>query len=304
MLAGIAAGLAVATKETAVIVLPGVAGRLRPRVVVARRCARPPSRRPTQRWRQSRARQLRRSARRIASLFYSSFLTHPRGVLEPLRAAATYVERGVDPAEPRAPVALLPRPPRVVVVRRPGVDRGARARPGRRRRGDGVDPARSVDGPHAAFWRRYLTGNAAAHPGDLLRHPLQDALEPAPLLRRDDRRGRHRRRGAGAGDGVPWRPCLAGWRARDRRPATWAGRRGGRRSCTRRTRAIRTSMRRRSRTRSAWRRASAIWPPCTPTATRMLVWWSRRRTSSGRCPGICGRCRMSATGRTRRRCPT
>src|SRR4029453_4201893 len=34
----------------------------------------------------------------IASLFYSSFLTHPGGILEPLRGVATYFERGVDPA--------------------------------------------------------------------------------------------------------------------------------------------------------------------------------------------------------------
>ena len=45
-----------------------------------------------------------------------------------------------------------------------------------------------------AFWRRYLTLQRRRHAGDLLRHPLQDAVEPAALLRRDDRGGRYRRR--------------------------------------------------------------------------------------------------------------
>jgi len=33
----------------------------------------------------------------IALLFYSSFLAHPAGALEPIRAAGTYFERGVGP---------------------------------------------------------------------------------------------------------------------------------------------------------------------------------------------------------------
>ena len=65
------------------------------------------------------------------------------------------------------------------------------------------------------------------------------------------------------------------------------------------TRATRTSTRRRSPTPSAWRRASASWPPCIRTARACRSRSSRRRTSSGRCPGTCARCRTSATGRRR-----
>ena len=35
----------------------------------------------------------------VAVLFYSSFLTDPAGVLGPFRAAGTYIDRGVDPAD-------------------------------------------------------------------------------------------------------------------------------------------------------------------------------------------------------------
>ena len=45
--------------------------------------------------------------------------------------------------EPRTPVALLSRPARVLLIRRPHVERGARPRTGCRRRGDLVGPARS-----------------------------------------------------------------------------------------------------------------------------------------------------------------
>ena len=44
-------------------------------------------------------RQAWRRQRSIAALFYSSFLADPGGVLEPFRAAGTYLDRGVDPAD-------------------------------------------------------------------------------------------------------------------------------------------------------------------------------------------------------------
>ena len=91
-LAGVAAGLAVATKETAAIVLPAAVaacaiawwslGARRPpaaplgRAVVVGLAA----------------------AAATAALFYSSFFTVPAGVLDPIAAAGTYVARGVDPA--------------------------------------------------------------------------------------------------------------------------------------------------------------------------------------------------------------
>jgi uncharacterized protein (TIGR03663 family) len=94
-LAGVAGGLAVATKETSVIVLPaalvactiawwwsGQAGLLRPSA--------------HGRW--SRATLVSVAAAAVvAGLFYSSFLAAPGGVLEPFRAAGTYLDRAVDP---------------------------------------------------------------------------------------------------------------------------------------------------------------------------------------------------------------
>jgi uncharacterized protein (TIGR03663 family) len=97
LLAGVAAGLAIATKETAVIMLPAslAAGALawwslgsaRPRIPVAGRHG-------------------RRfvltgvvASATVAALFYSSFFTHPGALLDPLRAAPTYFDRGVDPAD-------------------------------------------------------------------------------------------------------------------------------------------------------------------------------------------------------------
>lgn len=95
-LAGVAAGLAVATKETSVIVLPAalVAGAIswwslgpgRPRNPLA-----------DGRWGGAALVSLAAAAA-VAALFYSSFLAAPGGVLEPFRAAGTYLDRGIDPA--------------------------------------------------------------------------------------------------------------------------------------------------------------------------------------------------------------
>jgi uncharacterized protein (TIGR03663 family) len=88
LVAGVAAGLAIATKETSVIVLPAAVvscaivgtGHLWRRTLVLRvvvGCA---------------------AAMLVASLFYSSFLTNPAGVLQPLLGAGTYFDRGTQPA--------------------------------------------------------------------------------------------------------------------------------------------------------------------------------------------------------------
>lgn len=96
LLAGIAAGLMAATKETTVIVLPamlaacGIAwwslGPDRPAAPGAGR------------WPTAVA-AAAAAAVVVAALFYSSFLADPGGILGPLRAAGTYVDRGVDPTD-------------------------------------------------------------------------------------------------------------------------------------------------------------------------------------------------------------
>jgi uncharacterized protein (TIGR03663 family) len=94
-LAGIAAGLAVATKETAIIVLPAA--------VVA--CgvswwslnrARPESALAGGRWRMPAIVGLA-AAVAVIVLFYSSFFSAPEGILAPFGAAGTYLARGVEP---------------------------------------------------------------------------------------------------------------------------------------------------------------------------------------------------------------
>jgi uncharacterized protein (TIGR03663 family) len=96
VLAGVAAGLAVATKETSVIVLPAalVAGAIaswplahdgRQNPLAAGRWVMP-------------AVVGVASAAAVAALFYSSFLAAPGGILEPFRGALTYLDRGIDPA--------------------------------------------------------------------------------------------------------------------------------------------------------------------------------------------------------------
>jgi hypothetical protein len=94
--AGAAAGLTIATKETWVLVLPCAltACAVAWRSLGAARAAAAPG---LADWR--RASLLGAGvALAIAALFYSSFLAHPGAILDPFRAAPTYVQRGVDPA--------------------------------------------------------------------------------------------------------------------------------------------------------------------------------------------------------------
>ncbi len=93
MLAGLAGGLAVATKETAVIVLPVALVAS----VIARRSLGPAGRglaSPDLRWLAAGA----ALAALVAALFFSSFLTFPGGVLEPFAGIGAYFDRGVAPA--------------------------------------------------------------------------------------------------------------------------------------------------------------------------------------------------------------
>ena len=92
----------------------------------------------------------------IAALFYSSFLAHPAAILDPFRAAPTYVQRGVDPAAHVHPwhyyVGLLAwsssgglwwtEAPVLILALIGGIA--------------GVGPIRIPSRPDATFWRRYL----------------------------------------------------------------------------------------------------------------------------------------------------
>lgn len=96
VLAGVAAGLAMATKETAAIVLPAAVVA----VLLARsvRLQADPVRLKPDTTRMTGLAAGTFSAALVAALFYSAFLTDPAGILGPLRAAGTYVDRGVAPA--------------------------------------------------------------------------------------------------------------------------------------------------------------------------------------------------------------
>jgi len=163
LLAGVAAGLAIATKETAVIMLPASLaacalawrslGSARPRIPLT---GGPLAGGHGRRW------VLAGTAAcvTVAALFYSSFFTHPGAILDPLRAAPTYVDRGVAPADHVHPwhyyLGLLGwsssgglRWTEAVILGLAAIGAlTAWARP---------DPER----PKASFWRRYLTLNAA-----------------------------------------------------------------------------------------------------------------------------------------------
>jgi len=99
------------------------------------------------------------AAAAVAGLFYSSFLAAPGGILEPFRAAGTYLDRGIDPASHThawhyylgllaysASGGLKWSEGLVLVLAIVGA-LAAWRRP---------DPSR----PERTFWARYLTGNA------------------------------------------------------------------------------------------------------------------------------------------------
>jgi uncharacterized protein (TIGR03663 family) len=95
-LAAVAAGLAAATKETSVIVLPAaiLACAIAWRSLGSRR---PSNAMATGRWPVptiiSGA-----AAAAVAAVFYSSFFSSPAGIVEPFRGVTTYLARGIDPA--------------------------------------------------------------------------------------------------------------------------------------------------------------------------------------------------------------
>ncbi|HTE65670.1 MAG TPA: flippase activity-associated protein Agl23, partial [Candidatus Binatia bacterium] len=165
-LAGVAAGLAVATKETWVIVLPAALvacaiswwslGPGRPKAPLA-----------DGRWGRSALVSLSVAAA-VAALFYSSFLAAPSGVLEPFRAAGTYVDRAIDPVDHAHPwhyyLGLLTYSSSgglkwseglvLVLAIVGGVSAWGLPQATSKGRPDRVRPER-------AFWARYLTCNVA-----------------------------------------------------------------------------------------------------------------------------------------------
>jgi uncharacterized protein (TIGR03663 family) len=170
--AGVAAGLAAATKETSVIVLPAallacwIAWSLE-----SGRLVNPLAER------QARTRALAGLAAcaAVAALFYSSFFTNPAGILDPLRAAGTYIDRGVDPTSHVHPwhyyLGLLAYSSSgglrwseglVLALALAGAAGPLRARAPSRAESSGA-PRESRGAPRAKsrdFWSRYLTGYA------------------------------------------------------------------------------------------------------------------------------------------------
>src|SRR6185503_16109380 len=99
--AGIAAGLAIATKETSIIVLPAALAAAAIAWWSTGDTRRHEDRSSEARGAGAFATHLFVavvSAAAIAALFYSSFLTNPAGVLQPLLGASTYLDRGTQPA--------------------------------------------------------------------------------------------------------------------------------------------------------------------------------------------------------------
>jgi uncharacterized protein (TIGR03663 family) len=100
-IAGVAAGLAIATKETAVIVLPSaVAACAIARALSGGGPLAPPDSDNRGGWGSALpaiALTGLLSAIAVAAIFYSSFFANPAGLIEPLRGASTYLDRGIAP---------------------------------------------------------------------------------------------------------------------------------------------------------------------------------------------------------------
>lgn len=155
LLAGLAAGLAIATKETSAIVLPAA---ILAYLLAARMPAGATSVPPAG---STKTRLLvgLLIAAAVAAVFYSSLLANPAGVLEPFRGAGTYVERGIDPADHSHPwhyyVSLLAWSSSggltwseglVLALAAIGVIHALRGS--------------STSAPEATWWARYLAGYA------------------------------------------------------------------------------------------------------------------------------------------------
>ena len=174
--AGVAAGLAAATKETAVIVLPSAMLA----AALAWRVGPSSPRRPFSRaaWHGSALAALLAAAS-VAALFYSSFLSAPSGILEPFRGAGTYLARGVEPANHAHPWHYYLR--LLVYTSSGGV-----------RWSEGLVVALAVVGgamawprnhadPLTAFWTRYLAFDVAIAGGILSAIPYKTPWNLLPF---------------------------------------------------------------------------------------------------------------------------
>lgn len=165
--AGVTAGLAVATKETSIIVLPAALAAC---VIAAwslgseLRAHAPAG----GRWWAAPLVSLA-AAGVVAALFYSSFLAAPDGVLGPFRAALTYLDRGIDPASHAQPwhyyLGLLTYSSSGGLGWSEGLVLalaivGAAAAWRRPQAPDHRAPAPPSGRPERMFWARYLTGYA------------------------------------------------------------------------------------------------------------------------------------------------
>ena len=153
---GVAAGLAMATKETAAIVLPSAlaAGAIAWWSLGA---GRPRNALTDGQWRRAALVGLAAAAG-VAALFYSSFLTAPGAILEPFRAAGTYLDRGIDPSSHTQPWHYYLQ---LLAYSASGglpLERGTRPRARRPRRDHGLAPIGRL-APERSFWPRYLAGN-------------------------------------------------------------------------------------------------------------------------------------------------
>jgi uncharacterized protein (TIGR03663 family) len=153
---GLTAGLAVATKETAVIVLPAtlVAGAI---AWWSPGSGRPRNALTDGRWPRAVLTSLTVAAA-VAALFYSSFFAAPAAILEPFRAAGTYLDRGIDPAGHAQPWHYYLR---LLTYSASGGLRWSEGLVLALAAVGGITAWRRSDGspPGSRFWPRYLTGN-------------------------------------------------------------------------------------------------------------------------------------------------
>ena len=153
---GVAAGLAMATKETAAILLPSA--------VAAAAIAwwsvgagRPPNALTESRWLRAVLVSLTVAAA-VAALFYSSFFAAPAAILEPFRAAGTYLDRGIGPSSHAQPWYYYLR---LLTYTASGGLRWSEGLVLALAAFGAITAWRRLDGspPGSRFWPRYLAGN-------------------------------------------------------------------------------------------------------------------------------------------------